>query len=718
MADDKRIRVTADATPLQELRQGAQVLWDDLNRMESQFKGLATQTLEVLRGQIDLLKERNSLSNGFNINGGIITSPRQERGLIDPNSGRPISPIGGSPLRQLDQQSSTRQLTTLDKIYAAVSAIAETLEAQFRNQQNGVLPDNGGDGGGGGTPLVPGNGGGGRNNRLPRGGFDEHSALSGMMKFPTSLQGLMGMLPFGAAIMGLGSLLGTQARFSSMQYGAENYFQERNTFWKHPILDRLTFGIASANSDKDEIDRRAALQNDRAIREYASLHNESYLNSLGRQMTMGFEKDEMKNIVGTRYYRQPQRTSQDIMYPGQEDAVFSANIGAGIVGRDKVDPKSVYTTTGIPEDFVKENSVYGIRNWASRTLGLNMTDYLSKVTTLQRAGVTGGNTDLGDINQLLMAERIRGLSNESASNVLRTTRFANQGGLTGAGVVKAFDTNLQGVYAGRSDADQRIAATLDEHLGTFVKIAEEVLNRTGSVNTENIVRTMTGIQNATGMEGRQLERVQKSLSGIGISQDPTSQAFLMRVARQLYPDAGGFTDLMEKVEAMPNDPKLQAEFYDEIRRMSGGGGERFRTALKAFMPNLQWADVNALDRGDITFKDILERGRTKGTDYKEGDSSSKVSPQELAIAEKQNLQITKGNKQVLENMENPTSIKQLLERLDKPISVFVVNEKEGEAASALSPEAIQAFKDMPQEMKQSLDRIRKDFQQMTLKVPR
>lgn len=714
MADDKRIRVTADATPLQELRQGAQALWDDLNRMESQFKGLATQTLEVLRGQIDLLKERNSLSNGFNINGGIITSPRQERGLIDPNSGRPISPIGGSPLRQLDPQSSTRQLTTLDKIYAAVSAIAETLEAQFRNQQNGVLPDNGGDGGGGGVPLVPGNGGGGRNNRLPK-----NDGSFGSLKFPTSIQGLMGMLPFGAAIMAIGSLLGKQAQFNTSQYAAENEFQRQNNIGKHWLLNAITFGWSGAEADRAEIARQAASRNDDALREYSTLHNTSYRGSLRDQINMMFEDSEIKDIFRTRTYP----GSDQLNSESHSGAFVSGHVYKSATGKD-VDhgPTKVYDPRGRLEDFIygsRASNGYEVRNWASNTLGLNMTDYLSKVTTLQRAGVTGENTSLGDINQLLMAERIRGLSNESASNVLRTTRFANQGGLTGAGVVRAFDANLQGVYAGRSDAEQRIAATLDEHLGTFVNIAEEVLNRTGSVNTENIVRTMTGIHNATGMEGRQLERVQKSLSGIGISEDPTSQAFLMRVARQLYPDAGGFTDLMEKIEAMLHDSKLQAEFYDEIRRMSGGGGERFRTALKAFMPNLYWADVNALDRGDITFKEILEKSTSKGGEYSSKNSASKVSPQERSNAATQNLHILEGTNQVLKNdKEDPTSVKQLLERLDKPISVFVVNGKENDAASVLSPEAIQAFKDMPQEMKQSLDRIRKDFQQMTLKVPR
>lgn len=38
MAEDKRIRVSADTTPLQEVRQAARELWEDLAQMETNFK--------------------------------------------------------------------------------------------------------------------------------------------------------------------------------------------------------------------------------------------------------------------------------------------------------------------------------------------------------------------------------------------------------------------------------------------------------------------------------------------------------------------------------------------------------------------------------------------------------------------------------------------------------------------------------------------------------
>ena len=40
------------------------------------------------------------------------------------------------------------------------------------------------------------------------------------MKLPTSMSGLMGMLPYGALVMGIGTMIGQQAKFNAQQYGA------------------------------------------------------------------------------------------------------------------------------------------------------------------------------------------------------------------------------------------------------------------------------------------------------------------------------------------------------------------------------------------------------------------------------------------------------------------------------------------------------------------
>ena len=93
MAEDKRIRVSADTTPLQEVRQAARELWEDLAQMETNFKQINDGVLQSIQKQIDLLKERNSLYTAFNPQEQTNTQQGQNNrntGLIDPYTGRPL----------------------------------------------------------------------------------------------------------------------------------------------------------------------------------------------------------------------------------------------------------------------------------------------------------------------------------------------------------------------------------------------------------------------------------------------------------------------------------------------------------------------------------------------------------------------------------------------------------------------------------------------------
>lgn len=683
MAEDKRIRVSADASPLQELRQNAQALWNDFNKMESEFKNIAEQTVGVIQKQIDLLKERNALAGGMQ--GGLPNDTPTERRptLIDPYTGRPLSGGGGvvalgTSGRDLNTQLTERQQTTLDKILSEVVRIADLMEKTKRDDTNGVLPT----GSGGEPPQPPAP----EPPDLPTPGQGGGAGLFGKgFKMPTSMSGLMGMLPFGALIMGIGTILGKQAKYESAQYGAENEFQRRNNRGNHWLLNMLTFGISGAEAEKKEVGRNAATQNDRALGDYSALHRMSYRQALGSQFVDAFG-DNVDYVTGgnTTYhdykmatdwsYRQKQsepkdptkldlsvfaspRTQheakawKDWEYSQKKQQLYKADKAGLVTNRDELSP------------------------WASRTLGLNMTDYLSQVTTLQKAGVYERNTSLHDVNQLLMAGKIRGLSEDDAASVLATTRF-DRSGRTGANVVQAFDTNLQGL--GKSD--QYIASTLGEHLQSFNRMAENVLNRTGGINTAGIVRSMTSIQNATGMEGRQLERVQNSLMGNNISQDDVSQALLLRTAREVAGPDAQLSDLQAMIEQMPEKPELQQQFFERIQKMTGGG-EMGRQVMKSIFPNLSMTDIIDLEKatGNDAQK-IFRRGRSTGAEYSEAEARSMVGDIAASTAATQNRKIKDGYEEILGGKGSIASVVKAFKEKG-PIPVAIVAPAPGSAGS-------------------------------------
>lgn len=683
MAEDKRIRVSADASPLQELRQNAQALWNDFNKMESEFKNIAEQTVGVIQKQIDLLKERNALAGGMQ--GGLPNDTPTERRptLIDPYTGRPLSGGGGAVTpgtsgRALNTQLTERQQTTLDKILSEVVRIADLMEKTQRDDTNGVLPT----GSGGEPPQPPAP----ETPDVPTLGQGGGAGLFGKgFKMPTSMSGLMGMLPFGALIMGIGTILGQQAKYESAQYGAENEFQRRNNRGNHWLLNMLTFGISGAEAEKKEVGRNAATQNDRALGDYFALHRMSYRQALGSQFLDSFG-DNVDYVTGgnTTYhdykmatdwsYRQKQSEPKD---PTKLDFSMLAS------------PRTEQDAKGWKE-WEHGQKVQQLRNadkaglvtdrdelptWASRTLGLNMTDYLSQVTTLQKAGVYERNTSLHDVNQLLMAGKIRGLSEDDAASVLATTRF-DRSGRTGANVVQAFDTNLQGL--GKSD--QYIASTLGEYLQSFNRMAENVLNRTGGINTAGIVRSMTSIQNATGMEGRQLERVQNSLMGNNISQDDVSQALLLRTAREVAGPDAQLSDLQAMIEQMPEKPELQQKFFERIQKMTGGG-EMGRQVMKSIFPNLSMTDIIDLEKatGNDAQK-IFRRGRSTGAEYSEAEARSMVGDIAASTAATQNRKIRDGYEEILGGKGSIAAVVKAIKD-EGPIPVTIVAPAPGSAGA-------------------------------------
>lgn len=683
MAEDKRIRVSADASPLQELRQNAQALWNDFNKMESEFKNIAEQTVGVIQKQIDLLKERNALAGGMQ--GGLPNDTPTERRptLIDPYTGRPLSGGGGAVTpgtsgRALNTQLTERQQTTLDKILSEVVRIADLMEKTQRDDTNGVLPT----GSGGEPPQPPAP----ETPDVPTLGQGGGAGLFGKgFKMPTSMSGLMGMLPFGALIMGIGTILGQQAKYESAQYGAENEFQRRNNRGNHWLLNMLTFGISGAEAEKKEVGRNAATQNDRALGDYSALHRMSYRQALGSQFLDSFG-DNVDYVTGGNTTYHDYKMATDLSYrQKQSEPKDPTKLDLSMLAF----PRTEQDAKGWKE-WEHGQKVQQLRNadkaglvtdrdelptWASRTLGLNMTDYLSQVTTLQKAGVYERNTSLHDVNQLLMAGKIRGLSEDDAASVLATTRF-DRSGRTGANVVQAFDTNLQGL--GKSD--QYIASTLGEYLQSFNRMAENVLNRTGGINTAGIVRSMTSIQNATGMEGRQLERVQNSLMGNNISQDDVSQALLLRTAREVAGPNAQLSDLQAMIEQMPEKPELQQKFFERIQKMTGGG-EMGRQVMKSIFPNLSMTDIIDLEKatGNDAQK-IFRRGRSTGAEYSEAEARSMVGDIAASTAATQNRKIRDGYEEILGGKGSIAAVVKAIKD-EGPIPVTIVAPAPGSAGA-------------------------------------
>lgn len=698
MAEDKRIRVSADASPLQELRQNAQALWNDFNKMESEFKNIAEQTVGVIQKQIDLLKERNALAGGMQ--GGLPNDTPTERRptLIDPYTGRPLNSTYNrtSDFRGTNRAEQNQvfelQNGIFERILTEVTRIADGLEKEGRDDANqGIIPSGGaGDNGSG----IGGSGGGIGGNR--RG--------SSQLALPTSFMGTLKMLPYGAALAAIigagdqvyGKMLGYEVR----QATAENRFQRANMadWWSSYIPFYGTY--QKAKEDESEAYRRSAERFNQNANKYTSLYGVSYeqgvrdivstqtgragadiqwaekwvADEVERRLNQTSAKEESKALpLSLKEFREltPEERSERFRQIVKDKEEQNA-----VVRQDSIQPPPYVKDTLLAAtdnlnrkrasyNSAQTGSKYELPTFSSEYLGVDMGEHAAKFAEFSRVGVrnTGGITEkTGAVNQLLFAQRMRGLSDSDAETVLRLGRY-DRNNLPASNIVSTFDTNLKRL--GRDN--QYIASTLTEHIGSFERIANNILSRGGEIDSKAILRSMTSIQNATGAEGRQLERLQNAFTGGSISQDDTTQAFLLRAARELNPN-GNLSDLQADIEMIQNDPKLQQQFAEKLETMTGGG-EMFKQALHTVF-GLSFTDIKkAVGKDGKLKKGFFESGISEGGQYNAEELKKMIPEAERSEAASENKRIYQGVEQTVPS-EGKT-MADLLSRLDQPLTITI-----------------------------------------------
>lgn len=97
MAEDKRIRVTADVTPLRQLREEAVSLYREIDQAASTNSQNTEKHLQQLREQLSLMEDRNQLEKL------LIDLRRQSASMQAPEVQQPIS-------TPLPQQQTQREL--------------------------------------------------------------------------------------------------------------------------------------------------------------------------------------------------------------------------------------------------------------------------------------------------------------------------------------------------------------------------------------------------------------------------------------------------------------------------------------------------------------------------------------------------------------------------------------------------------------------------------
>lgn len=325
-------------------------------------------------------------------------------------------------------------------------------------------------------------------------------------------------------------------------------------------------------------------------------------------------------------------------------------------------------------------------SYAAESLGMDYASYLGRRAELIRAGggrFVGGNEydpyAVGETQSVMAAERLFGLSSNAVNRLQGAMRFGDQNSGTGASaIIREFEQAMKNLGI----PFEQIASTMEESLDTFITQSDQILSKRGDFDARQLAAMFSGIRQATGLQGRQLERVQQAFTGQGMSKDEVTNAMLVRSIQEVMPDKTSYSEIqeeLEKIRAGAANPEVMENFLNRVVERTGGGSEQLRLAMSEIFPNLSWNDINSTIQKDSDpsklvsnlfdlYKQASQRIReTRAEAYDKDAAKGTVGAGETILARDTNRQMSEGANQLKEIVRLLTNIDNNTKEKEKPV---------------------------------------------------
>lgn len=131
MAEDKRIRIAADTTPLRQLREEAVSLYREINQTSMQSAQEADKSISQLREQLALMEDRNELER-------LLLDLKRQSAAIDATTIQKPSPMPERPIRR---QPPTEELPRPEQPIIDPETGSITWDVLPRRKEEPVQPE-------------------------------------------------------------------------------------------------------------------------------------------------------------------------------------------------------------------------------------------------------------------------------------------------------------------------------------------------------------------------------------------------------------------------------------------------------------------------------------------------------------------------------------------------------------------------------------------------
>lgn len=624
MAEDKRVRISADASGMQTLRQELAQFYNELERQSSEWRRMSERDIEAIYQQWDrLARMKESFQRQAHV-------PDWRMAQMFPG------------FNAADSRLTSLQL---DRIQWQLAQNQQGAQPTPSAQPTTPSPA---------TPAQPAASGG-----AAGGGTDWQGALRNLLS--GNLSGAFGSIVGGAAIFaglkGLWGVLGQGFERSTAIYSADSSIGrqlERNRFW-----DLLPW--EKARNDRMQMGLAAYQGNLASQYGLASLYGVSSDDAFRMMMYGGVRGGDSVTGQGGR-----------VAGGALNAATYGAMIGGG-VGTFIAGPLGTAVGGGIGaavggaagainQAIVERNAErmgYEIQNAYSYVLGKNISEAGQDIAALRRAGVKGDRTGIDDIFNAMVGQKIYNLDLGAITGAAGATRFGAEQGRGVGSVMSSLEQGLKRVTANPTE----IGVRLQENLDLYSKMASSLLSTRGSFEQSDVIgaiNTLSGL----GFEGAQLERLTSGLLG-STSSSSFAKAFRLQAAAQ--EGASSPLELQAALEAPTVE--MNKRLLENLWRRSGGNRDWFGLQMTQYGFNAR--DVldlinkggafNANGEFDV---DALYEGLTKGGTFDVARAAELTTEYERSRAGTTNRNIAEGGIQAMEG-DLASSFKELSAKVDK-----------------------------------------------------
>lgn len=595
MAEDKRIRVSTDASGVQALRQNIAQFYADIEGKSRGWRQMAESDIDAIYQKWEkLIQLRNSVQRGGNL-------PDWRFDQMVPEFGQADARLTQLQQDRLSFLNNTR-ISGVDVggggLLGFLRRISIALERRNRNEEQSIA---------GGRRVV---GGGGSGSNGSDGGIEDVGGRridwQGVIGDAASgnIGGMISKLG-GSALIGVGAMamwrtLDKSFQTASNVYRAGSSLERQvaaNRFW-----DFLPWERTANEADDESIN--AYKQNLRIQYMLGSIYGVSSDKAFLGQLSGSFRNDGNVDGGGGRVAA----TTGGMAAGG---AAIGAGLGSFVpvvgTGLGAILGGAAGAIAGLITSDIQERNIRlagsEIQNFYSYVLGKNITEAGQDIYGLKRAGVRADRTSIDDIVNAMVGQKIYNLDMGSLTGAAGVTRFGTEGRGVGS-IASAFEKGLRwSMVLGEIDPNE-LGVRLQESLDLYTKMAQGMLGTRGSFNQSDVIGTINALLDL-GFEGQQLERLSAGLMGVnGGGQGTFAKALRLQAASQT--GASDMLSLQAALEA-PSE-EMNKKLMSNLWRVSGGDEAQFGTLLMQTF-GLGATDVQDLLYGKIDSKTGKRTGR-------------------------------------------------------------------------------------------------------------